>query len=62
MLGQTDDAADTVAQMRQLAAQDPEAAQKLAADLMAALARAGAAVPAESAPDPASDAADSPSA
>ncbi|GLH94765.1 hypothetical protein [Phytohabitans aurantiacus] len=53
MLGQTDDAADTVAQMRQLAAQDPEAAQKLAADLMAALARAGAAVPGESAPDPA---------
>lgn len=42
MLGQTDDTADMVAQMRQLAAQDPEAAQRLAADLMAALARAGA--------------------
>ncbi|MCW6004757.1 hypothetical protein K1W54_09180 [Micromonospora sp. CPCC 205371] len=59
MLGQTDDAADTVAQMRQLAAQDPEAAQKLAADLMAALARAGAPLPVDltapagAAPDPA---------
>ncbi|MEJ3748308.1 hypothetical protein WEI85_34110 [Actinomycetes bacterium KLBMP 9797] len=34
-------AEDTVAQMRQLAVHDPEAARRLASDLMAALDRAG---------------------
>jgi hypothetical protein len=44
MSGETEEAADTIAQMRQLAAQDPDAAQRLAAELMAALNRAGVAI------------------
>jgi len=41
MAGETDAISDMVAQMRQLAEEHPEAAQRLAADLTAALGRAG---------------------
>jgi hypothetical protein len=41
MAGESDAMADMLAQMRQLAEEHPEAAQRLAADLTAALGRAG---------------------
>jgi len=41
MAGESDAIADMLAQMRQLAEEHPEAAQRLAADLTAALGRAG---------------------
>ena len=41
MAGESDAIADMLAQMRQLAEDQPEAAQRLAADLTAALGRAG---------------------
>jgi hypothetical protein len=41
MAGDSDAIADMLAQMRQLAEEHPEAAQRLAADLTAALGRAG---------------------
>lgn len=41
MAGEGDAIADMLAQMRQLAEEHPEAAQRLAADLTAALGRAG---------------------
>ncbi len=41
MAGESDAIADMLAQMRQLAEEHPEAAQRLAADLTASLGRAG---------------------
>lgn len=41
MAGESDAIADMLAQMRQLAEEHPEAAERLAADLTAALGRAG---------------------